>query len=144
MQWNTDEVMVGIAIGGTAGLALGYELRKLVVRFQTWRGKKPDHITKRDLKKAYRHDKVVAIVEHEKPPTIPLKRTRRTTPVNHTQEQPIPVTNPDREDVIAALMGSGYKKDVAIKAADACSMEERARGLQQWTIAAFKNAHGAK
>ena len=147
MPWNIQEVEVGLAIGGIAGLALGYEARKLHVRFRTWRAerKRPDCITKRDVKVAYKHDKVVAIVERsEKPPMIPIKRSRRSTPNERAHEQPIQVINPDRDDVIAALMNSGYKKDAAIKATDACSLVERAHGLQQWTIAAFKNAHGAK
>jgi len=126
---------VGVAMGSAVGLVGGYQLRKLVVHIQEYRSYRS---TKRDISREHEHDKVVAIVKREKPPVIPLKaRTFK-------EEQSVPVVNPDRDDVIAALMGSGYKKEIAIKATDACSPVERAHGLQQWTIAAFKNAHGAK
>lgn len=146
MSWNIQEVEVGLAIGGIAGLALGYELRKLVVRFQAWRveRKRPDRITKRDVKVAYEHDKVVSITEHEKPPVIPFKRSRRSTPINHIQEQTIPVVNPDRDDVIAALVNAGFKKAEAIKATDACSLVERASGVTMWMLAALRHAQGGK
>jgi hypothetical protein len=139
--WNIHEVEVGMAIGAIGGIALGYQLRKLVVRFQTWRAKR-DRITKRDVREAYKHDRVVdfqPVTEKAKP--MLLSRVRAPSPPKgHWSEVP----SPDRDDVVAALMGAGYKKADAVKATDACSMVERASGVEHWTVAALRNAHGAK
>lgn len=134
-----DVLGVGMAIGGTAGIFAGYQFRKLVVHIQEYRAYR---ITKRDVKVAYEHDQVAAIVKREKPPIIPLKARRFVD--TFKENQILPVINPDRDDVIAALMGAGYKKGDAEKAADACSMVERAHGLEAWTAAALRNAHGGK
>lgn len=129
-----DVLGVGAAMGCTIGLYGGYQLHKLVLYIQDWRAWRAERITKTD--------KTVMLVEHhEMPPTIPLKRAMRSAP-----QMPAPEVsaNPDRDDVIAALMGAGYKKVDASKAADACTLVERASGLRQWTIAALRNAHGSK
>ncbi len=136
-----DVLGVGMAIGGTAGIFAGYQLRKLVVHIQEYRAYRT---TKREVKVAYEHDQVAAIVKREKPMIIPLKARRFVDSGNFKEKQSLPVINPDRDDVIAALMGAGYKKSDAEKAADACSMVERAHGLEAWTVAALRNAHGGK
>lgn len=43
------------------------------------------------------------------------------------------------DDVIAALVGSGYKKPIATEAAWACSSAERA-SVESWTLAALRRA----
>lgn len=141
-----DVLGVGAALGGAAGLVVGYQTRKLVVRFQEWRSNRLG----KSQKIAMAHDKVVAIKHRhdgELPPTIPIKRSRRSTPqtpqmIPVVRDEPhwSEVKNPDRDDVIAALVNAGYKKADAVKAVDACSLVERASGLEAWTRAAFTNA----
>lgn len=144
MDFPWDVFGVGAALGGATGLVAGYQLRKLVVRFQRWRRDRANRITKRDLRKAYDHDQVVAIKEvRELPAVIPIKRMRNNTP-RTSEVMPEKSANPDRDEVIAALAGAGYKKADAIKAVDACSLAERASGPEHWTIAALRHAHGAK
>lgn len=139
-----DVLGVGAAMGGAAGIFAGYQLRKLVVRIQAWnKRRKKDRITKQDVEMAYRHDVVVTIKEKELPSVIPIRRSKRSTP-RTPEVQPQRSANPDRDDVIAALMGAGYSKTAAVKAVDACSLAERASGVEHWTIAALRHAHGAK
>lgn len=45
-----------------------------------------------------------------------------------------------REDALAALTGAGYKRAAAEAALDACSLTERAGGLESWVAAAFRHA----
>lgn len=144
MDFPWDVFGVGAALGGTTGLVAGYQLRKLVVRFQRWRRNRTQRITKRDLQQAYGHDQVVAIKEERGlPPVIPL-RGRVFKRVDDDTFKAEKSATPDRDEVIAALTGAGYKKADAVKAVDACSLAERASGPEHWTIAALRHAHGAK
>lgn len=134
-----DVLGVGAALGGAAGLVAGYQTRKLVVRFQEWRANR----LSKSQKIAMAHDKIVSIKHRhdgELPPTIPIKRTRKHTPANRGSEVHGWAENPDRDDVINALMNAGFKKADAVRAIDACSPTERASGLEAWTRAAFTNA----
>jgi hypothetical protein len=138
--WNIHEVEVGLAIGALGGIALGYELRKLVVRFQAWR-KKGDRITRRDVKRAYKQDRIVdfqPVTEKAKPMHLPRIRVPSPSPSEPWDEMP----SADRADVIGALVGAGYKRAEAAKAVDACSLPERAAGLESWTMAALRRASG--
>jgi hypothetical protein len=45
-----------------------------------------------------------------------------------------------RADALAALTGAGYKRAAAEAALDACSMVERAGGLESWVAAALRRA----
>lgn len=45
-----------------------------------------------------------------------------------------------REDALAALTGAGYKRAAAEAALDACSLAERAGGLESWVAAALRHA----
>lgn len=45
-----------------------------------------------------------------------------------------------REDALAALTGAGYKRAAAEAALDACTMVERAGGLESWVAAALRRA----
>jgi hypothetical protein len=159
MNWNTDEVMAGLAIGAIGGAALGWELRKIVERFQRMRAahkrdverinapkRNRKNTDERDVVNAAERDREYFEKRKRDLGIIPLepRRSRRNTPANNSSEIHGWPENPDRDDVIAALMGSGYSKTEAVKAADACSMVERAHGLEAWTRAAFNNAHRSK
>ncbi len=135
-----DVFGVGAAVGGAAGLWLGYEVRKLVVRVHTWRTKARFVDGARD---AMDNGKITMNAKHEElPPVIPIKRVRRPSPrIPDLVERS---ANPDRDVVLAALMGAGYSKADAVKAVDACSLAERAAGPEHWTVAALRHAHGAK
>lgn len=157
MMWNISEVETGLAIGVLGGIAIGYEVRMIVERFQRYRSnhrKEVERINapKRNRRNTDERDVVMTLEAAERdreyfekrkrdlgiiPLERPVKRSRRSTP-NTPRETP--VVNPYRDDVIAALMGSGYSKADATKAADACSLVERAHGLEAWTRAAFNNA----
>lgn len=78
----------------------------------------------------------------------PLQRPapRKTTPA------PIEVIEPEScrtsaervlmsKDVIAALVGAGYKRSAAAAAVDACTSAERAT-IEDWTRAALRRAGG--
>lgn len=45
-----------------------------------------------------------------------------------------------RAEVVAALVGAGYKKVAAVVAVDACTLAERAGGVESWAVAAFRHA----
>lgn len=141
-----DVFGVGAALGGTAGLVCGYQVRKLVVRFQEWRANKYRKAAKQyaKLKAEAEATGQPIVTAQQLPPVIPIKRTKRISSNPPVVDRPEWSANPWRDEVIAALTGAGYKKADAIKAVDACSLAERASGVEQWTIAALRNAHGAK
>lgn len=45
-----------------------------------------------------------------------------------------------REDAVAALTGAGYKRAAAEAALDACTLAERAGGLESWVACALRRA----
>jgi hypothetical protein len=45
-----------------------------------------------------------------------------------------------RDDAVAALTGAGYKRAAAEAALDACTLAERAGGLESWVACAFRRA----
>ena len=135
-----DVFGVGAAVGGAAGIFAGYQLRKLVVHIQEWRENRYRKLTKeyRKLKKEAEETGQPIVTARQLPDVIPIKRSRRSTP----KEQP-EVSN-DRNEVIAFVMGSGYQKAEAIKAVDACSLAERASGVEPWVRAALSHAARSK
>jgi hypothetical protein len=136
---------IGAAVGGTAGLFCGYQLRKLVVRVQQWRANRYHKLAREyDAKRQEAIETGWPVVtSRQEPEYIPIKRTRSNTPRSPEVMQE-KSANPDRDDVIAALMGAGYKKTEAIKAVDACSLAERASGVTMWMLAALRHAQGGK
>lgn len=64
--------------------------------------------------------------------------TTRTPP--RTVQTPT-ATEMMQRDVVAALVGAGYRKTVAVTAADACTLHDRAT-LETWTAAALRCAQG--
>ncbi len=137
-----DVFGVGAALGGTAGLVAGYQVRKLVVRFQEWRANRYRKAAKQyaKLKAEAEATGQPIVTAQQLPPVIPIKRSRRHTPANAGSEVHGWPENPWRDDVINALVDAGFKKADAVKAVDACSPVERASGLEAWTRAAFTNA----
>ncbi len=136
-----DVFGVGAAAGSVVGLYGGYQLRKLVLCLQDWSAWRRERASSKPGTIAQERDK---IVQREKPPVIPLARTPKFATLGDDECMVTHSANPDRDDVIAALVGAGFKKTEAAKAADACSLTERASGLQQWTVAALRNVAGAK
>jgi hypothetical protein len=136
-----DVFGVGAAIGGAAGIFAGYQIRKLVVRFQEWRSNRYRKAAKQYSKlKAEAEETGQSIVTSQQlPAVIPIKRAKHVTPRTQVAVEE-KSANPWRDDVIAALMGAGYSKTEAVKAVDECSLAERAQGLEAWTRAAFTNA----
>ncbi len=141
--WNA--FVEGAVVGGSLGLLAGYQVRVVVVLIHDWRvarrKKRSKVITKRDLKVAYEHDKTVGIVKYGpgqrmlQPDVIPITRG-----IKHFDN---PVKSSQRDDVISALVGLGYNKTLATKAVDTCMSDERS-SVERWTMAALRNAAGAK
>lgn len=69
------------------------------------------------------------------PKHIPIARRNVEIPVVG-----VPTTPDLSADVVAALVGAGYKRAEAVTAVSACTAEERAGGLEQWTVAALRRA----
>ena len=53
-----DVFGVGAALGGAAGLVIGYQTRKLVVRIQTWREKRRE-IDRQERKREQRKERMI-------------------------------------------------------------------------------------
>jgi hypothetical protein len=207
-----DCALIGFSAGALTSLWIGYQLRKRVER---WRARRDQRLTKRGIKKAYKHDVVVGIkqvdagfpdlvgpawtprpkhipfgdlggvprseqdarqVLTDKPRTLPLEGrerkervrgalfTRQAIPIDrataeHLAEdfrQKFPAvagyaettaaklaettTQSIYEDVVAALVDSGFKRAVAATAAKECTLAERSGGLESWAAAAFRRA----
>jgi len=63
-------------------------------------------------------------------------------PARTPRAQPRPAAAPEGgEEVIAALVGSGYKRPIATEAAWACTAAERAT-VEIWAVAALRRARG--
>lgn len=72
-----------------------------------------------------------------KPEVLPaLQAPARATTAWYV-EQPIPVVETGRDDVVMALTGVGYKKRLAERAADSCDDGERA-SVEAWMAAALR------
>jgi hypothetical protein len=123
----------GIATGTTLGMWIGYRLRRSVERdARVHRLAEHDEILggPNRVRPAKRHTFTPAATSF-----IPIVGVRGQ------KAAPEPTsTNQDRDDVVAALVGAGYKKSTANAAADACTVGERASGVQAWTIAALRQA----
>jgi hypothetical protein len=133
---DLDMLAMGASVGVLGGGWLGYQLRKLVEHAKTSR--------RATIRAAAKPMPGFGTVLHEqdarkvmRPNVIPLERKRKQTPVREW--------DPDRDDVIEALVGAGYKKTEASVAVDACSLDERGHGdLAVWIVSALKHAKAAK
>lgn len=140
-----DVLIIGSGLGLIAGSWLGYKLHEIVVRVQAHRDEK--RVVRQRSRSYLAQGAAVQVqdardvmrAERQPIPVIPLgpRRSRRQTPAS------VP-SNPDRDDVVAALVGIGYKKSAAVAAVDACTLSERASGVGAWTVCALARAHGAK
>lgn len=82
-------------------------------------------------------------VQHTAIPVVESSEVLRAAPLKPRSiraEQRVANTE-GGDDVIAALVGSGFKKAVATEAAWACSTAERAT-IEGWTVAALRRARG--
>lgn len=152
-----DTFIIGFAIGSIACLWLGYRLR---VRVERWQSRRAE----RHRARVRGHDRLERRLGEprqsvrsmlEKPRVIPLRSKRETPSVIDPDKVPIApipiapggtseharaVEDELRAEVIAALVGSGYKRFDAGTAVDACTFAERAGGLESWVAAAFRRA----
>lgn len=135
-----DMLIVGATLGTVPGAWLGYQLRKIVVRVR-------DHKRRVEF-----HDGPVAVGrstlrEQRARDVMREKQVIPIVPTNARGRGKVTITevaNPNRDEVVAALVGAGYKKTAANAAVDACSLAERASGVEAWTVCALRHAHGAK
>jgi len=112
-----------IGIGGFTliGVYLGYKLRQGVERVHA-------HRMKRLKPRREKADRVAP----PRPEFLPM--------VQRTHKEAPPITyDSEREEVVLALTGAGYKKAAAAAAADACSTLERA-SLESWVCAALRRS----
>lgn len=181
-----DTFVIGLAVGGSTCLWLGYRLR---VRVERWRAGRAVRASKR-ARQAAKHipfplpgagtipAEQDARAVLRKPRHVPLDKRPKVNPqapwVSPSAEI-IPIVDPDkvsvapipiapggvghpptqhdldearvvaaetvriiRADALAALTGAGYKRAAAEAALDACTMVERAGGLEHWVAAAFR------
>ena len=145
-------LVMGASLGVVAGSWLGYQLRKITERVRKHRKEieeinTPTFVRAGMRKRAALKDEAraaakpmpsfISLAAHEQRiPIIPVGGRGKVTVTE--------VVNPDRDEVIAALVDSGYKKTAAVAAVDACSLAERASGVEAWTVCALRHAHGAK
>lgn len=130
-QPEIDALILGASAGVTVGTVIGYALRGLRESVRDYR---TSHITKRDIKMSYGHDTVTS-VKPAMPAFVSLPKHEQRT----RRFEPDVLPDPDRDDVVAALCRSGYKKVVAVTATDACVANERAT-VEAWTVAALRRA----
>ena len=156
-----DLLVIGFSVGSLVNLWLGYRLRVRVERWQAGRAKRWRRRAKTTPFPSPGYDAIPFCLDTrvvlKKPRHVPLARrdlnTERTTP-SHTDFQRIPITCNSsmaaetthliREDALAALTGAGYKRAAAEAALDACTMVERAGGLESWVAAALRRAASTK
>lgn len=140
MKLPPEFVEMCVGIGGfmVLGGYLGYKLRKLVERVQARRANRRAFAG--GVSGVMRESRVHAPrVANPKPEFLPMER--KCPPEMGEQHWQEVVHSEERAEVIAALTGCGYKKTPAAKAADACSLVERA-DLASWIRAALRNASG--
>lgn len=101
---------------------------------------KPNKVTEQDARElmtAARKRQIIPLgpfVEPPLPDTPSAVNARGHGKITVTE-----VRNPLRDEVIAALVGVGFKKVKAIPAVDACTLAERV-SVETWTVAALQRA----
>lgn len=156
-----DLLCIGFSIGALSFLWLGYQLRIRVERWQNRRSSKrwrqaakttpfpsPGYGTIPGEQSARR-------VLRDKPRVIPLERRQPSlaaVPDGDPSGYAIAPhwSDPDSEasrtarairgDAVSALMNAGFKRLSATAAVDACTLAERAGGLESWVAAALRRA----
>lgn len=127
-----DVACMGFVFGAGFGAWAGYTMRRVVGNVRAPREAKPA-----TAPLAVHARRPLA---HE-PAFVALPKYERA-PVAAPYREPAP--DPNRAEVIAVLVGAGFKKATATMAADACTPDEKASGVEQWTVAALKHAMAAK
>jgi len=127
-------VVTGISF--TIGTWTGYQVRKLVVRVQAWRELRRD--SQRQLVETEPDLGFPRVTEigDDRPMLIPLTRSM----VKQSAPPLVSSVDDSRDDVVAALVGAGFKKTAASTAVDACTLQERLAGVEAWTVAALRRA----
>jgi hypothetical protein len=151
-QPELDCILFGFAGGMIAGAWCGYQVRKMFERSvdrrtqEAWvadkqRPRKRDVVTgvvvDRTPRAIGRQDQRADEVLARSNQVIPITRTKRPTP--ETVSDVDPSDHNVRADVIAALVGAGFKKVKAVTAVDACELRDRT-SVESWTVAALKRA----
>ena len=139
-----DILLFGAATGTACGTWLGWHLRKAIAGLTSRRA--------HEKRAAFREGPAVvgrswpreqdvrkiARKQHQAQ-VIPLHRKLPQEFAAITEALPDAEQNEEHTDVVAALVGAGYKRSVAKAAVDACSPDERTT-VEQWTVAALKKA----
>lgn len=137
MSQNIDMFVMGGCLGLGVGFTLGYATRALRALVQ--RSPAPRPVKDRRLGSISVERKVIEREDdHIKRMTAPVSVTVSRPKLEAMM--PEVSTGTDRSDVIAALQGLGFKKADAVRAVDACSLAERASGVESWTRAALAKA----
>lgn len=165
MNRELDCLIIGFAFGALLFLWVGYALRGRVER---WRRRSAPPQPRRDARAphvsrvaSHPVEQSARRVLRDKPRIIPLT-TRGADPVpdaaadfggltdyaippawtdavpDHVKRLEAEGARSVREDAIAALVGTGFKQATSTSAVDACTLEERAAGLDSWVAAAFR------
>lgn len=168
MNKELDCLIIGFSVGSLASLWVGYWLRGRVERWRNRRSMKRSYAqalgadTVVSIKQT--HEQGARQVLSGKPRVIPLEKRRSRDPLAaetlYRRPQQIPVVPSAallreaeldaqraketariiREDAVAALTGAGYKRAAAEAALDACTLAERAGGLESWVACALRRA----
>jgi hypothetical protein len=124
-------VTIGVLVAALADRIRGFRVAR-----ETLRGRKVR------AGRAHAGAEVLPVIEatewlHAEPATTKPMRASRPEPRSNST----PPGTDGANDVIAALVGAGYKKAIATESTRACSMAERAT-VEEWTRAALRAARG--
>ena len=122
MSQNIDMFVMGGCLGMGLGFTLGYATRAA-----------------RSLVQRQPRERRSRLIE-DRDPVVPLRARQFARVDDDTFKAAPPESTSDRGDVISALQGLGFKKTDATRAADSCSLAERALGGESWTRAALQKA----
>jgi hypothetical protein len=125
---NTLSMLLGAAL-----VAVGVLVAALADRIRATRAAR-EQVPRERAPRVQQSPAAIPVVEPAElprtPPVPPAKPQRRV--------EPKPQLNTDgADDVIAALVASGYKKPIATEATWACSVAERAT-IEGWTASALR------
>lgn len=153
-----DLLCMGVSGGVVAGTWLGYQLRKIVTRVRAHGNGRPakGEIEAVEMLSDWKrgHPATAKYIEHSArvmrdhqvipimSPALRYVPGKREFVRNETLAQETDIS--DRDEVIAALYGAGYKRAEAVAAVDACSLAERAGSIESWTRCALNHAYKAK
>jgi len=126
-------ILLGAALVAIGVIATGVADRIRGLRIQRPQLQQPRTARAEEPSTSPTRDQSVVVAQRD---DVKTDRVRGTRPPSAPPAPPR-----ERGDVIAALIGSGYRKQDAIAAADACVAAERAT-LESWTRSALRHARG--